>query len=80
MSSVALVAGEAIATLAGHFVHHSRRREDQRLAVGDPGVVVDDQLVAARASVLARYLLARRVANSEGRSLEERSNFVPVTV
>lgn len=80
MSSFAFIAGETVAALAGHLVHHSRRRENQRLAVGDSGVIVDDQLIATRAPVLARYVLARRVANGEGHSLEKRSDFVPITV
>ena len=80
MSSLAFITGETIPAFAGHLVNHSRRREDQRLAVGDSGVIVDDQFVAARTTVLARYLLTRRITDDEIRSLEERSNFISVTV
>lgn len=62
---LAFVTGEAVLTFADHLVHHSRRCQNQCLAIGDSGIVIYGQSIAAAASVFAWYVLARRITDGE---------------
>jgi len=65
LPSFTSITDEAVPTLTGHLVQHSGRRQDQRLAVGDPGIIVYSQSVAAAASVFARHVFAWRIVNDK---------------
>lgn len=74
----ASVAGEAIPALTSHLVQYSGRRQDQRLAVGDPGVVVYSQSIATAASVFARHIFTRRIADDKRVTFEQFLDFVSI--
>ena len=48
------------------------RGQNQGWTVGDPGVLVDDDAVAAGAAVLTGVVLAGRVADGQVRALDKR--------
>jgi len=58
------ITDEAVPTATGHLVQHPGRCQDQRLAVGDPGVVVYSQSIAAAAPIFARHVFARRITDN----------------
>lgn len=74
----ALVADEAFPTLTGHLMQHPGRCQNQRLAVGDPGVVVYSQSIAAYAPIFARHAFAGRITDGDRVTLEQRLDLVSI--